>query len=133
MTINRRSVLCGMLASAAGLGLGLSVKADTESVLIGHDINVQEAMDLSHNKVILHCGQDFNADTLQALKYAIEEIGIFEVDVYGGGPPDMLTSYVYGHNYPGRHYSAEEALDMVQQLQQLADMHAMALEPSLTP
>lgn len=133
MTMNRRSVLRGMLASAAGLGLGLSVKADDKSALIKRDINVQEAIDLSHNKVILHCGREFNSDVLQSIKYAIEELGMFEVDVYGGGPPDMFTSYVMGHNYPGRHYNQDNAHGMVEELRELVAMHGMALETDITP
>jgi len=132
--MSRRSVLRGMLASAAGLGLGSIANANEgASGLIQHDINVQEALDLSQNRIILHCGRGFNEDALQSIKYAIEEIGMFEVDVYGGGPPDMVTSYINGHNFPGRHYAAGNAQSMVEELRDLAAMHEMALEAEIAP
>lgn len=134
--LKRRDVFKGMFATALSLGLVFNANADggnniDNSVAYGV-IDVREAISRSQNSVVLHVGDKYDYVAIESIKYAIERKG-FEVQIYAGGPEHMVTSYVFGHNFPGRHYKVADAYLLENEFSELSRLRNLALSDNMGP
>ena len=137
MAMTRRGMLRGLAGATVGLAVMFNANniddRKSEFIAATEEIDVGQAIEFSERKIILHCGNDFDPNTLESIKYAVEGLGYHQVEIYRGGPENMVTSYAFGHNFPGRHYDVGNAEQLVKELRGLTNLHSMALSHNAAP
>lgn len=89
----------------------------------------EEALEQSNGKVLLHVGEGFIAEEINAIIHVLEEEGINISASYGSNNVDEITVFFYGNEIP-RTYNSNDTDLMMVTIKQLAQKYNLIAEPT---